>query len=92
MTKRISSISERSKRRQQVCSNCMHVGHNCVMCNNSIPLTSANTSGSQPSSQQSSRRLKVCSVCGQPRHTRQNCKSTYVSPNEEEETNHSYDE
>ena len=34
----------------------------------------------------------LCTVCGQHGHTQQNCRSTYVSLNEDEDTNHSFNE
>ena len=69
------------------------MGHNRIKCKNFVPLMGSSTSGSQPSTQQSDRKLKVCSICGQVGHTLENCRSTCVSHNEdEEETIQSSDE
>ena len=68
------------------------MGYNCVKYNDHIPFTGVNTSRNQSSTQQLGRIPRECSVCEQSGYTQQNCRSTYVSSNENEETNHSFDE
>ena len=84
-TKRIPSVGERIRRRDQVCSICRQLGHNRVKCTNRVPLGGVFTFECESSRQQGIRKQKLCLVCKQLERTQNTCRVSPLTINEYKE-------